>query len=248
MSMWEYESLAEECVGLVHASDWSVGVKRDAYAAIYSMVGVFDVSFVHFRSTTALQEASFFFCLEVAKHPEYPARKRELDEVVAAGKSHWLSGNGDAPTECLYEPGRNATPAGLWFDATMGLWPKVCAAGLLTGLAAQPVTVEPPVTFVPKMMALANSVGDRGFDVLKMLHGFVAHLRAGGGFEAAWEDVAPSLELSNLAAALAPRPPEGKRMHWVDERFDARGCLEWLEGAERQFVQRWCAVYSEPRT
>ena len=248
MSMWEFEELAEECVSLVAASDWDVRRKRNAYATAYGMVDRLDVGFVHFRSTSALREAEFFFCIKLEAHPEFGERRDEFERVAAAGRSHWLPsraefGEGERPTyDGLYEPDLEDAAPGVWFDATMPLWEKARAAGLLHGLAAEPIELVPLPRFLVELMTLADAGGPVRRDVLKMLHGFVPTALECGKMtveEAATLETA--LALPSLPAALAPRSGDS---YWIDERFDARNAIGYAEAEHRTFLERWCAPYA----
>lgn len=239
MSMWEIEALAEMAVGIVAQADWPLTDKRDAYASIFSMTNQFDVGFTHFRSLGPLTEAGFLMRVDFEQHPDYAARQGEF-EALRAGRSTWLKDE-DGAYEALYEPkARGAQAAGIWFDATMPFWQRAVDAGLLEGLAAEPVQVWPAKEAIVKLMTLADRDPDKSGRMLKVLHGFAVMLFM-VGTDAGDETLAEALALPNLPRALAT---EGEDDAWVDERFDARMSLRWADDPKSEaFIEWWCGPY-----
>jgi hypothetical protein len=239
MSMWELEALAEECVKLVHASSVPNAQKRTLYASIYAMVGGFDVSFIHFRNTSALVEADFFFRIDPEQHPEYDARRDELDSIVAAATTHWLE-DSSGENEGIYVPEAvDSHESCIWFDASMALWPRAVKAGLLTGLAAEPVEELGAIDAIHSLFKLAFHDVATHSDTITMLHGFVAYLIGAETLSSADERLAEVRNAPELAIALQ-QPHES----FVDERFDARNFLEWVESDQHiEFLEWWCQPY-----
>jgi len=249
MSMWEFEALAESCVLMVAASDLPLEEKRNLYASAYEMVSGFDVSFVHFRTTQQLIDAQFLFRIDMESHPEFNAQKEIFAEMMSAdAKSNWLSfgpkgeyGYRSGPADGIYQKNEIAGhPPGLWFDATMPLWQKAVDAGLLTGLAAEPVQILDTKSAILRFADLADWSGEKWDGLLKMLHGFVAYtlVYSETPVKAGDPDLADMRALPSLKRALA-----NKQEDWIDERFDARQGLEYAEGDQKAFLDWWCAPY-----
>jgi hypothetical protein len=249
--MWEFEALAEMSVELVAASEWPLAEKRIAYAAIYQMVGGFDVSFIHFRNAAPLIEAGFFHRIDVTDHPDYAQRKAYFDALVAAQDGEWVTSVPKNPEEhpdyeAIYDPDpHGGFQSGLWFDTSMALWPKAVNAGLLTGLAAEPVQHGSTKDTIAKLMTLAAKSGAKYGGLLKMLHGFTVHalLYDEDSPKAGDPVLAPIVALPALKTALNT-PQED----WIDQRFDARLDAEFMNDAEKAFIAWWCAPYETPLT
>jgi len=249
MSMWEFEALGEEAVNMVSNTGLPLSDKRQLYANIYALTGCFDVSFTHFRNAAALTEAQFFNRIDLNQHPDYTEHKPYLDSVAAAGESEWISfgpkdehGYREGPADGLYEPSphNDTYQAGLWFDPSMPLWQKAVDAGLITGLAAEPVTYTQLQYTVARLITLAAEVDSEWGGLLKMLHGMASYVysydetppKAGEPPYAAVRD------LPALKAALTT-PQED----WIDERFNARQAIEWAESDEKVWLDWWCGPY-----
>lgn len=249
MSMWEFEALAERSVVMVDASDLPMAEKRNAYANIYALVGEFDVSFVHFRTVDALQQASFFHLIEVTQHPDYADHRAYFDAMIKEGHSKWINvhqANSDdyLPPDSFYEPSphQNSFKPGIWFDSTMPLWQRAVEAGLLTGLAAELIDEWSRKETIIRLIKLAAQRGKAQHGLLKMLHGMVAYSLTYGDERPKIGDTALASvrDLPELKAALAS-PQED----WIDERFDARDALEHADAETKPFLEWWCAAYPD---
>lgn len=89
MSMWEIETLGEGAIRLIDKMDASAVHKRDLILTSYAEIEKWDTSFIHFRTLDILQRNHCFTSLAPKDHPEYEARKAELDGFVRGGGS-WL--------------------------------------------------------------------------------------------------------------------------------------------------------------
>ena len=249
MSMWEFEALAEMSVKMIDASPLSLSEKRNFYANIYALVGEFDVSFVHFRTTDALTRASFFHRIAITQHPDFADHRAYFDAVVSEGRSKWISvhtADSDEylPADSFYDPNPHEDDIvpGLWFDSTMPLWPRAVEAGLLTGLAAEPVETWTRKETIARLMREADRQGKSRHGLLKMLHGMVGHALLYGEERPGAGDatLATVLNLPGLKAALAA-PQED----WIDERFDVRDALEYASDETKPFLEWWSSAYPD---
>lgn len=247
MSMWEFEALAEMTVAMVDASDLSPRKKRTAFANAYALVEVFDVSFVHFRSAKALIDSSFLHRIEMTQHPDYADHKAYFDEIIAGGESEWINipqptPDDFSPAGGIYIPDPHADylEPGLWFDSTMPLWSRAVDAGLLTGLATEPVEIWSTNERIARFIDLAAQQGAPQHGLLKMLHGALAYLLLYEGEVPEVDDatLAPARDNPAIKAALAETHED-----WIDERFDARTMLEHAQADQRPFLEWWCAPY-----
>ena len=249
MSMWEFEALAEMSVRMVDASTLAPDEKRNAYANIYALVSEFDVSFVHFRTVDALTKASFFHRIEIAQHPDYVDHRDYFDAVVAEGRSKWISvhkpdSDEYLPADSLFEPNPHETSIkpGLWFDSTMPLWSRAVEAGLLTGLAAEPVKIWTAKQTIIHLIDLAAQQGPPRHGLLKMLHGMIVYtlVYSEDPPKPGDSDLAAIRDLPELKVALAAQQED-----WIDERFDARTQLEHASPQAKPFLEWWCAAYPD---
>jgi len=248
MSMWEFEALGEMSVEMVDASDLTAREKRNAYASIYALIGDWDVSFIHFRSTKALAAAAFFHRIDIEQHPDYVRYQDYFAPIVAAGKPTWIgspaTGLEEYPSDAFYQPPSDKLTfnPGVWFDSTMPLRPRAVEVGLLSGLAAEPLQEWSRVETITRLMTLAAQENPPRYGLLKMLHGMLAYtvLSSENVPQVGDEILAVARDLPALKQALAT-PQED----WIDERFDARQSLDYAEGARKALLQWWCAVYPE---
>lgn len=235
MSMWELEALSETLVNTVGAMDLPLAEKRDLYANAFALVEAFDVSFTHFRTADLLEEAGFFLPIDAGYWPGPAAHQPELDALIAAGRRDWFMV--DDKAEAYFTPPKDDRGASLWFDPTMGLWSRAVQAGLVTGHAAEAPGILPPGPAIQRFIALVASADTPDSATLKMLHGFVAYAND-GTFDASDPAWIAARDTPALGAAL-----QASHDKWIDERFDARHALPYMEGELGTFLAWWCALY-----
>ncbi len=231
MSMWEFEDLTERAVVLIGQSGLEPAAKREFFANLYDQQEQFDCSFTHFRQLKLLEETGFFLRIEVGQHPDYDVHREVFERLVVGGKSTWLELPGQDRDSGVYfsvgnesDPG-GITPAGLYFDIRSSLWPRVCEAGTVAGLAAEPFERWTCHELLARLiLAIAElPSSDLRSDVLKGYYGWAM---------VALPDIAspgaranPSLERARDLPALrevlaAPAPSD-----WIDERLNP--LAEW---------------------
>jgi|GEM_PF-6391719 len=246
MSMWEIEGLGEEAVILIDQADLPLAKKRDLILSVYNMISGWDTSFIHFRTRNILVDNQCFFALSIQEHPEYQARKAELDAFVEA-RGSWLRDPETNASEALYaSPGKD-THKRLWFDPGHALWGKAVKAGLLTGLAAEPVNYVTPPELLPQLMHLAHALEnkERAAGLLSMFHGFAAY--DVGAIDPESDAQKSALALPGLGQLLTM--PLDEASTWIRERFDALTQLKYAR--EDEYISQenlaklvwWCAPY-----
>ncbi len=238
MSMWEIEALAEMGIDLWHAHAPPHVRKADAFASVYRLMAPFDCKFIHFHSTDKLTSAGFLHVMELADHPEYAARRAELDAIATKGDEAWLS-HGDT-LEAIYTSAGHGPPR-LWFDSSMALWAKAKAAGRLIGDTARPVAVWAPNVTMVETIRLASTTGRDGPALMKGMHGLVASTIVAGTDVPKTPDplLQRALDTPGLAEAL-----HGPTLDFIDERFDARSQLSWASEETKPFLDWWCGPYA----
>jgi hypothetical protein len=231
--MWELEAFAEEAIRCIGATDLPVRDKRDCFAGILGLIAPFDVSFTHFRTRNELEEAQYFLSMPPEQHPD-PSRAPAVQALLDTGASGWLMLDGKAEAFLHLEDGQ----ARLFFDPTMALWSAAVASGQLTGLAASEPTVLPAHQCIPQLIARIVALPEPPLELLKMLHGLVAH-----AYTEHFQVTDPALQEARdqplLRAALATPHSD-----WVDQRFDARQALPYMEGPSATFLAWWCQAYA----
>lgn len=241
MSMWEIEALGEEAIIMVDQTDLPTERKRDLILSIYDAIGAWDVSFIHFRTPDILVRNACFFSLDPADHPEYQARKSELDIFVAEDKS-WLTDPQTSKVEAIYTKPNQEAPKQFWFDPSMALWGKAVEAGLLNGLAAQdPKSIDKP-ELMATLMAIASDMKDDALAEanIKLFHGFMAY--DANQIDPQNPHLQAALNLPRLSERLN-RKIEGPR-DWIEERFNAKDALEYADGENLERLKWWCAPYN----
>lgn len=231
MSMWEFEDLTEQAVRLIGQSELQPAAKREFFANLYDQQEQFDCSFTHFRQLRLLKDCGFFLRIETGQHPDYGAHSEVFDGLAVAGKSTWLNLPGDGLESGVYfsagdesDPG-GITPAGLYLDIRSSLWPRLCEAGVVTGLAAQPFERWSCHELLARLILAAAELppSDLRSDVLKGYYGWA--MVALPGIAAPEARANPALvqarDLPVLREALAAPAPSD----WIDERLNPRA--EW---------------------
>lgn len=242
MSMWEFEALGEEAVRLIDKADLPVSEKRKLIIWTYDMISGWDTSFIHFRTTDILVRNACFFSMPIDEHPEYASRKAEIDAFIAEGGT-WLYTPDKAEAEAIYSRSGQDQPKQFWYDPRMALWQKAVDAGLLEGLAGEPVPTGNTMALIPILMELAHDIENetRAASLMKMFHGFVGyHSEAINRHAARLQD---ALALPRLKTLLNTKLPADS--DWIEQRFDSRLALEYAEGENLENLKWWCAVFEE---
>lgn len=140
MSMHEIEALVEAAVTFVHRQDRDIAQRRRLAVQLYDLQGLFDCGYTHFRNWDKLLDLGVFSVLPADKLPD-PALRAQAQAQLASGKSDWLSA-GELRYQAHVQPGPRI-PAGVWVEPRLPLWQSAVDAGLIQGLAAEPVPLDP---------------------------------------------------------------------------------------------------------
>ncbi|WP_145202133.1 hypothetical protein [Planctomycetes bacterium Poly30] len=248
--MWEFEGLTEMAVILISQSDLEAAERREFFANLYTLQDRFDCSFTHFRQHQVLEDAQFFFRMDVEQHPDHSANEGYFRALVAKGQDSWITLPSDeGMSSAFYCAGKGRDPRfaqreGIYFDVRSDLWRKCCAEGFLEGLAAESFESWSPPELLGRLLEVALQQPESSLrsSVIKGYHGWAAvaipeMLRPEVRSNERLQRIRELPELRQILAAPAPED-------WIDERLlPTTEAFEYLGPQEADVLRWWLEPY-----